>query len=112
METTMETTYRSWKINQMSLWASVILAASTLVLVWFKPSYCSGEKGWGSVLCDMLTLFTVVGFLGNYGSMIFGGIGSIILLVGAYLVWDIKGIWYNNDPEGSMRDSEFNYFGF
>ena len=37
-------------------------------------------------------------------------IGAALIGAGIFLGWRMKNLWYQYDPEGSLKDEEFDYF--
>ena len=90
VETNMKTAFRSWRINQLSFWGNVGVALATIGLAWYR----SGGTG----------------FLAEWGMIIAAFVGAAAIGVGIYFGWAIKGLWYNYDIAGTLKDQDFDYF--
>ena len=90
VETNMKTAFRSWRINQLSFWGNVGVAIITIGLSWYR----SGGTG----------------FLSEWGMVVAAFVGAAAIGVGIYFGWAIKGLWYNYDIAGTLKNQDFDYF--
>ena len=86
----MKTAFRSWRINQLSFWGNVGVALITIGLSWYRS--------------------TATDFFSLWAMPIAAFVGAAAIGVGIYFGWAIKGLWYNKDDAGTLKDQDFDYF--
>ena len=91
VEPTAKTLFRSWRVNFINFWVALGVTVVNIVFSWvFKP-----------VTSDMLIFYAL-----NLSTFI----GAALIGAGIFLGWRMKNLWYQYDPEGSLKDEEFDYF--
>ena len=74
----------------MSFWANVGVALVTIGLSWYRSSGTDFFALWAMPIAAF--------------------VGSAAIGVGIYFGWAIKGLWYNYDIAGTLKNQDFDYF--